>query len=428
MASANDRKMFGVVSLLHYRRCPQVRETAVPLRKIASAGERAMRPAVRQQLNPSIRSNDTRDFEGALRSKIVGQEEGVQALVDLYQVFCAGLNSPGRPVGNLLFLGPTGSGKTRIVEAAAEILFGDPRAIIKVDCAEFQHSHEIAKLIGSPPGYLGHRETHPLITQEALAANHTDKLKLSFLLFDEIEKASDALWQLLLGMLDKATLTLGDNRRVDLSQTVIFMTSNLGGGEITELMEGGMGFVQPKDKPVSGLDEKVERTAVEAARRKFSPEFMNRLDKVVVFHPLKRDQLEEVLEIELGQVQQRVLETARGQFLFRVTSAAREFLLQEGTDQRYGARHLKRAIERNIVYPLANLLATEQVHVGDLICIDFDRKESCLTFTREGENLTMPVRRQEPVTLLRSAQAKSGKTVETPSTANAPEASPRMAR
>ncbi len=387
-----------------------------------------MRPAVRQQLNPSIRSNDTRDFEGSLRSKIVGQEEGVQSLVDLYQVFCAGLNSPGRPVGNLLFLGPTGSGKTRIVEAAAEILFGDPRAVIKVDCAEFQHSHEIAKLIGSPPGYLGHRETHPLITQEALSANHTDKLKLSFLLFDEIEKASDALWQLLLGMLDKATLTLGDNRRVDLSQTVIFMTSNLGGGEITELMEGGMGFIQPKDKPIAGLDEKVERTAIEAARRKFSPEFMNRLDKVVVFHPLQRNQLEEVLEIELGQVQQRVLETARGQFLFRVTSAAREFLLTEGTDQRYGARHLKRAIERNIVYPLANLLATEQVHIGDLICIDFNKKESCLTFTREGENLTMPVRRQEPVTLLRTSQAKSGKMVETPASGGAPEPAPRMAR
>jgi len=387
-----------------------------------------MRPATRQQLNPTIRSNDTRDFEGSLRSKIVGQEEGVQALVDLYQVFCAGLNSPGRPVGNLLFLGPTGSGKTRIVEAAAEILFADPRAVIKVDCAEFQHSHEIAKLIGSPPGYLGHRETHPLITQEALSANHTDKLKLSFLLFDEIEKASDALWQLLLGMLDKATLTLGDNRRVDLSQTVIFMTSNLGGGEITELMQGGMGFIQPKDKPITGLDEKVERTAIEAARRKFSPEFMNRLDKVVVFHPLQRNQLEEVLEIELGQVQQRVLETARGQFLFRVTSAAREFLLTEGTDQRYGARHLKRAIERNIVYPLANLLATEQVHIGDLICIDFDRKETCLTFTREGENLTMPVRRQEPVTLLRAAQAKSGKTVETPAAGSTPEPMPRMAR
>src|SRR5437867_290697 len=406
---------------------------AEPETRVAFGGSDAekgqtMRAAVRHQLDPTIRSNDTRDFHASLRAKIVGQEEGIQSVVEIYQMFLAGLNPPGRPVGNLLFLGPTGSGKTRVVESMAEALFGDSRACIKIDCAEFQHSHEIAKLIGSPPGYLGHRETHPLITQEALSANHTDKLKLSFLLFDEIEKASDALWQLLLGMLDKATLTLGDNRRVDLSQTVIFMTSNLGGGEITELMEGGMGFIQPKDKPITGLDEKVEKTAVEAARRKFSPEFMNRLDKIVVFHPLKRDQLEEVLEIELGQVQQRVLETARGQFLFRVTSAAREFLLTEGTDQRYGARHLKRAIERNIVYPLANLLATEQVHVGDLICIDFDKKESCLTFTREGENLTMPVRRQEPVTLLRAAQAKSGKTVETPATGGAPEPAPRMAR
>jgi ATP-dependent Clp protease ATP-binding subunit ClpA len=379
-------------------------------------------------LDPSIRSTNTRDFEASLRAKIVGQAEGVQSLVDMYQVFCAGLNSPGRPVGNLLFLGPTGSGKTRIVEAAAEILFGDPRAVIKVDCAEFQHSHEIAKLIGSPPGYLGHRETHPLITQEALSASHTDKLKLSFLLFDEIEKASDALWQLLLGMLDKATLTLGDNRRVDLSQTVIFLTSNLGGGEISELMQGGMGFIQPKDKPVTGLDEKVERTAIEAARRKFSPEFMNRLDKVVVFHPLQRTQLEKVLDIELSQVQQRVLETAKGQFLFRVTDSGREFLLQEGTDQRYGARHLKRAIERHIVYPLANLLATEQVHLGDLICIDWNKEQDRLLFVREGENLAIPVRKTEPVIPVRAAQAKSGKTVEGPGVTLNPEPTPRMAR
>src|SRR6195256_5460540 len=336
-------------------------------------------------LDPSKRSTDTLDFQTALRSKIVGQAEGVQALVDLYQVFRAGLNSPGRPVGNLLLLGPTGSGTTRIVEAAAEILFGDAPLVIKVDCAEFQHSHEIAKLIGSPPGYLGHRETHPLINQEELAKSHTDKLKLSFLLFDEIEKASDSLWQLLLGMLDKATLTLGDNRRVDLSQTVIFLTSNLGGGEITEMMNGGMGFVQPGDTPADGLDQKVERTAVEAARRKFSPEFMNRLDKTVVFHPLRREQLEEVLDIELGQVQQRVLETAKGQFLFRVTTAGRDFLLKEGTDQRYGARHLKRAIERHVVYPLANLLGTEQVHLGDLVRIDWDGVHNALTFVREGE-------------------------------------------
>jgi ATP-dependent Clp protease ATP-binding subunit ClpB len=365
-------------------------------------------------LDPSKRSVQTVDFQTALRAKIVGQAEGVQALVDLYQVFCAGLNSPGRPVGNLLFLGPTGSGKTRLVEAAAQILFGDAKSIIKVDCAEFQHSHEIAKLIGSPPGYLGHRETHPLITQEALSASHTDKLKLSFLLFDEIEKASDALWQLLLGMLDKATLTLGDNRKVDLSQTVIFLTSNLGGGEITELMQGGMGFIQPKDKPADVLDEKVERTAMEAARRKFSPEFMNRLDKVVVFHPLQREQLEEVLAIELGHVQQRVLETAKGQFLFRVTDTGREFLLQEGTDQRYGARHLKRAIERHVVYPLANLLATEQVNLGDLVRIDWDRQHDGLTFVREGEGAlvnTAPVEADpEPATI----EARDGRSINAP--------------
>jgi ATP-dependent Clp protease ATP-binding subunit ClpA len=387
-----------------------------------------MKAAARQQLDPSIRSNDTRDFHQVLRAKIVGQEEGVQALVDLYQVFCAGLNSPGRPVGNLLFLGPTGSGKTRIVEAAAEILFGDPRMVIKVDCAEFQHSHEIAKLIGSPPGYLGHRETHPLITQEALAVSHTEKLKLSFLLFDEIEKASDALWQLLLGMLDKATLTLGDNRRVDLSQTVIFMTSNLGGGEITDLMAGGYGFIKSDDKPKDDLDQKVERTAVEAARRKFSPEFMNRLDKVVVFHPLQRKQLEQVLDIELSMVQQRVLETAKGQFLFRVTESGRDFLLTEGTDQRYGARHLKRAIERHVVYPMANLLATNQVRVGDLICIDWHDKEDHLHFEREGENVSLPVRRPDPIAAQRLTQARGGRPVEAPGVPVPPEPTPRLAR
>ena len=278
------------------------------------------------QLNPNLRSVESRDFEGGLRRKIVGQDEAVQAVVDLYQVFRAGLNSPGRPVGNLLFLGPTGAGKTRVVEATAEVLFGDPRAVIKVDCAEFQHSHEIAKLIGSPPGYLGHRETHPLITQEALAQYHTEKLKISFLLFDEIEKASDALWQLLLGILDKATLTLGDNRRVDLSQTMIFMTSNLGGGEITELMTGGMGFAPavPADCGRAWTRRSRGRRP-EAAKRKFAPEFMNRIDKMVVFHPLRSEQLEQILEIELGMVQQRVLETAKGRFLFRVTQPAQGF-------------------------------------------------------------------------------------------------------
>ena len=367
-----------------------------------------MRPT-KVKLDPNRHSFEAQEFESAMRRRIVGQEEGVRALVDLYQVFCAGMSSTGRPVGNLLFLGPTGSGKTRIVEAAAEILFGDPRAVIKVDCAEFQHSHEIAKLIGSPPGYLGHRETHPLITQEALAQYHKEDLKLSFLLFDEIEKASDALWQLLLGILDKATLTLGDNRRVDLSQTMIFLTSNLGGGEITELMTGGMGFVQPADKTEDRLDHKVERTAQEAAKKKFSPEFMNRLDKVVVFHPLRQEQLEQILEIELGMVQQRVLDTGRGQFLFRVTSAARRYLLQEGTDIKYGARHLKRAIEKLVVYPLANLLATEQIRFGDMVVIDWNETNRCFAFHREAEGAFIPAvtRRQARTAAARNAACSS---------------------
>ena len=350
-----------------------------------------MRTNLATVLDPNRRSNDAREFETALRRKIVGQDQAVEKVVEIYQMFLAGLNPPGRPVGNLLFLGPTGSGKTRVVEAMAEALFGDPRACIKIDCAEFQHSHEIAKLIGSPPGYLGHRETHPLLTQEALNQWHSDKLKLSILLFDEIEKASDALWQLLLGILDKATLTLGDNRRVDLSQCVIIMTSNLGACEMSGLVEGGLGFATKVTQVDSKLDDKISRTAVEAARRKFTPEFMNRIDKVVVFKTLRSEHLSQILEIELGMVQQRILLAAgANQFVFNCTQRVKEYLLQEGTDPKYGARHLKRAIERHIVFPLANLVATGQVKLGDFVRVDLTG-ETHLTFVKEAEGAMVPV-------------------------------------
>ena len=342
-------------------------------------------------LDPSRRSSDAKDFEGGLRRKIVGQDAAVDKVVEIYQMFQAGLNAPGRPVGNLLFLGPTGSGKTRVVEALAETLFGDARACIKIDCAEFQHSHEIAKLIGSPPGYLGHRETHPLLTQEALNQWHTDKLKLSILLFDEIEKASDALWQLLLGILDKATLTLGDNRRVDLSQCIIIMTSNLGAGEMSNLVGGGFGFAPKENVVDQSFDDKIDRTAVEAARRKFTPEFMNRIDKVVVFKTLRSEHLQQILEIELGMVQQRILmASAVNQFVFSCTAKVKSFLLHEGTDPKYGARHLKRAIERHIVFQLANLVATGQVKLGDFIRIDMS-PEGKLVFVKEAENAMVPM-------------------------------------
>src|SRR5438445_9156850 len=341
-----------------------------------------MRTNLATVLDPNRKSNDAGEFETALRRRIVGQELAIEKVVEIVQMFLAGLNAPSRPVGNLLFLGPTGSGKTRVVEAVAEALFGDAHACIKIDCAEFQHSHEIAKLIGSPPGYLGHRETHPLLTQEALNQFHTDKLRLSILLFDEIEKASDSLWQLLLGILDKATLTLGDNRRVDLSQCIIIMTSNLGAGEMCTLVEGGMGFAQRAKLVDNSLDEKISRTAIDAARRKFTPEFMNRIDKVVVFKTLRPEHLTQILEIELGMVQQRVLmASAANQFVFSCTSKVKSFLLQEGTDARYGARHLKRAIERHLVFPLANLVATGQIRLGAFVRVDLT-PEGSLTLVK----------------------------------------------
>ena len=349
-----------------------------------------MKARVHTTLDPTRRSDDAREFEAALRHKIVGQDAATEKISEIYQMFLAGLNPPGRPVGNLLFLGPTGSGKTRVVEAMAEALFGDPRACIKIDCAEFQHSHEIAKLIGSPPGYLVHRETHPLLTQDALNQWHTDELKLTILLFDEIEKASDALWQLLLGILDKAVLTLGDNRRVDFSKCVIIMTSNLGAGEMNEMINGRMGFAQTPVQMDTRLDEKINRTAVEAARRKFSPEFLNRIDKIVVFHMLRSEHLEQILNIELGMVQQRILQASGDcRFVFSCTPRARQFLLYEGTDLKYGARHLKRAIERHLVFPLANLVATGQVKSGDFIRIDLDAAGN-MTFVREAEGALVP--------------------------------------
>jgi ATP-dependent Clp protease ATP-binding subunit ClpA len=338
-------------------------------------------------LDPERKSPRAKEFEDKLSSLIVGQERAVRRVSGLFQIYLAGLNNPSRPIGTMLFLGPTGSGKTRVVEAAAEVLFGEPHSVVKIDCAEFQHSHEIAKLIGSPPGYLGHRETSPMLTQENLDKAHTDDTKLTFVLFDEIEKASDSLWQLLLGILDKATLTLGDNRRVDFSRTVVIMTSNLGAREMSDMISGGIGFAPTKaGKPQedSEIDTKIYRTALEAAKRKFSPEFMNRIDKVVVFRSLKEHHLRKILDIELTSVQDRITESAGTKFIFECSDEAKEFLLGEGIDLKYGARHLKRAIERFLVYPLSNLVATQQVETGDFVAIGFDEDTKALTFRKHS--------------------------------------------
>ena len=338
-------------------------------------------------LDPEQKSPRAQDFEERLTARIVGQERAVRRMSGLYQIFLAGMSPLNRPIGTMLFLGPTGSGKTRVIEAAAEVLFGDANAIVKIDCGEFQHSHEIAKLIGSPPGYLGHRETSPMLTQENLDRMHTDDLKVSLVLFDEIEKASDSLWQLLLGILDKATLTLGDNRRVDFSHTMVILTSNLGAREMSELISGGIGFAPGKaGKNINDteVDQKIYRTAVEAARRKFSPEFMNRIDKVVVFRSLKEHHLRQILDLELQAVQDRIMASAGTKFVFQCSETAKDMLLQEGLDFKYGARHLKRAVERFLVYPLSNLVATGQVGLGDLVHVDLDELTHKLIFSKRS--------------------------------------------
>jgi ATP-dependent Clp protease ATP-binding subunit ClpB len=351
-------------------------------------------------LDPDRKSPRAYEFEQKLSALIVGQERAVRRVSGLFQIYLAGMNNPTRPIGTMLFLGPTGSGKTRVVEAASEVLFADPHAVVKIDCAEFQHSHEIAKLIGSPPGYLGHRETSPMLTQENLDKAHTEDTKLTFVLFDEIEKASDSLWQLLLGILDKATLTLGDNRRVDFSRTVVIMTSNLGAREMSDMISGGIGFAPGKTDKAredNEIDTKIYRTALEAAKRKFSPEFMNRIDKVVVFRSLKEHHLSQILDIELAAVQQRITESAGTKFIFECSEGAKRFLLGEGIDLKYGARHLKRSIERFLVYPLSNLVATQQIETGDFVMIDFDTDREVLTFRKQSGKLIVNEASEEPV-------------------------------
>lgn len=329
------------------------------------------------RLNDKQRGDESQWLETELHRRVIGQSRAIKAIVNMYESFNAGLTPERQPISSMLFLGPTGSGKTRSVEAFCEVVFGSPYAFIKIDCSEFQHSHEIAKLIGSPPGYLGHRETPPVLTQEHLNSYHTERHKFTVVLFDEIEKASDALWQLLLGILDKAVLTLGDNRRVDFTRTMVFMTSNLGARDMSELVSASIGFAPSAAASLTGsqVDQKLYQVGIDAARRKFSPEFINRLDKVIVFRSLKDAELMQILEIELSYLQRRIMTKSGRVFVMHVTDSAKRFLLQEGIDYRYGARHLKRAIRRFLEVPISRLLNTNQICQGDTIKIDMEDGE-----------------------------------------------------
>jgi ATP-dependent Clp protease ATP-binding subunit ClpB len=326
------------------------------------------------RLNPELGNQEALAFENQLLRKVVGQDGAVRKVAEIYQVFQTGLSSPSKPLGNLLLLGPTGTGKTHLVESTAEVLFEDPQAFLKVDCAEFQHTHEIAKLIGSPPGYLGHKETPPALTQEVLDRYRNSKNDFSLVLFDEIEKASPAVWQLLLGILDKGALTLGDNRKVDFSRTIIFMTSNLGAKQMNHILEGAIGFAPAVRHTMEDcdLDQKIYQTALEAAKRNFSPEFMNRIDFVLVFRRLGPIHFQRILDLELAAIQELVFQNSQQKFFFRCTEAAKKILLDSGIHPAYGARNIRRVLNQKLVLPIANLLATAQLVTGDFLTVDSD--------------------------------------------------------
>jgi ATP-dependent Clp protease ATP-binding subunit ClpA len=298
--------------------------------------------------------------------RIVGQSEATSALSGVLEKFQSGFYDRTKPIGSLLFLGPTGVGKTGVAEAFAEGLFGDPKRLMKIDCAEFQHSHEIAKLVGSPPGYLGHRETHPFFTNEAVKILQTPELPFTILLFDEIEKASDSLWNLLLGILDKGTLTTGTNEVVNLTSTIIILTSNVGSTELLD--NNAIGF----DNGIKVTSHaQMKEIALGAARRKFAPEFLNRLDQIVIFKTLTPMDLDAILRLELDKLWDRIASYSTVQFEFDVSPAAWAQLLKEGYDKRYNARNLKRVVEVHVAVPLGKLVSTGQIMPNDTVIIDY---------------------------------------------------------
>lgn len=321
-------------------------------------------------LDPTIMAPEAIAMEKALLKKVVGQDLAVKKLVRIYQTFKCGLNTPGKPLGVLLFLGPTGSGKTRLVEALAEVTLGARNRMIKLDCAEFQKDHEIAKIIGSPPGYVGHDRTTPRITQMILDKWNRPDCKISILLFDEIEKASEDLFQLMLGMME-GRLTLGNNDAVDLTKTIIIMTSNIAADEMQRILSGSvnMGFTSATIK-AEDIDDELWKTAKDALKDKFSPEFINRISQSIVFRTLSPESLIKIIDIELDNIQDRLLNN--GNFIqLDVTLAAKQYICKEGIDPVFGARELNRMIERLLIEPMADILASKQIASSDILIADY---------------------------------------------------------
>ncbi len=324
-------------------------------------------PARKRSLLPE----DPDSLTARLSQLLVGQPEAIETIVPFIQMQQAGLSPEGRPIGVVLLLGPTGTGKTRTVEALAEVLHGNSKQLLKIDCGEFQMEHEVAKLIGAPPGYLGHRETQPLLTQAKVNAVSSEQCEISLVLFDEIEKAAPSMARLLLGILDKATLRLGDNTTVNFERTLIFLTSNLGAKAIQRAIRPDFGFEAMVSSPTAESMERMKSIGMAAVRRKFSPEFVNRIDSVITYRPLDREACELILDQVIDGFR-RLIKTRLGMrgFDLDCTPAGRKLLLDKGTSAEFGARELKRTVQRHFIQPLAALVANGRIPPASTVILD----------------------------------------------------------
>ena len=348
------------------------------------------KPKSAQNRNKKQSSDLAEDLTAVLSQKVVGQPAATKVIVPYIQMFQAGLAPEGRPVGVFLLLGPTGTGKTKTVEALAEVLHGSEKNVLKVDCGEFQMEHEVAKLIGAPPGYLGHRETQPMLTQQKLNAVTSEKCNLSLVLFDEIEKAAPSMTRLLLGVLDKGILRLGDNSTVNFEKSLVFLTSNLGAREMMREINPEFGFQSVKPAERADLTSKLQNIALVAVRKRFSPEFVNRIDCIITYQPLTTESLSAILDKQILDLQNHVnTRLGNRSFDLEVPPETRQFLLEKGTSPEYGARELNRTIHRYLTQPLATMVATNQVNAGARVTVEIDRAADKLNI-RSADRHTVP--------------------------------------
>ncbi len=298
-----------------------------------------------------------------LTTLVIGQNKALEAIIPYIVAHTAGLASPTRPVACMLLLGPTGSGKTKTAEALAEVLHGDEKKLIRIDCGQFALQHEVAKLIGAPPGYLGHRETSPLLTQKKLDNVTTEGCPISIVLFDEIEKAHPSIFQMLLSVTDKGSLTLGDNTSVTFNNSLLFFTSNLGAREMQRTIMPDLGFA-----PAQTSVNKLDKIGMVAVRKKFTPEFINRLDEVIVYEPLGTLAIHEIFTLAIDKVRGNIFSKyGVNSFLLIFTEECSEALIKEGFSDRYGARELGRVIFRRVTKLLSNKLVDSGIAAGAVV-------------------------------------------------------------